>query len=130
LKVSRISLKKTSIRKASNHKEIELWEEISQKCRWLEGNRACGVPHGVKPNLCCFDFCPRRIRFEWLHPTVKIMCDFGQCENASMVTCLECHADLCLDHLEKHLRTCGSGMDVYARMRFEQEILDGKKWKE
>ena len=67
-------------------------------------------------------------QFIWLHPVVKILCDFGQCEKASLVQCVKCKACLCLEHPVKHVRTCSSSLDTYARMRFEQEILDGKVW--
>jgi hypothetical protein len=67
-------------------------------------------------------------RYEWLHPVCKIICDFGQCNGASMVKCKKCNATLCLEHMIKHLAACGSTMEIYAKMRYEQEVLDGKIW--
>ena len=68
-------------------------------------------------------------RYVWLHPTCKILCDFGQCDNASMVLCKKCQTTLCLSHIVKHLKTCCSTMDVNVRMMYEQEMLDGISWK-
>ena len=69
--------------------------------------------------------------FTWLHPNgIKILCDFGQCENGSMLVCRKSKATICLEHAQKHMKSCNMNLDVYTRMRFEQEILDGKEWAE
>lgn len=104
-----------------------LFEKVRKKCRFVKEGK-CMVTRNP-PDSCNYDECPRKTRFEWIKPSIAcVLCDFGQCDKCSMVWCKECKAALCLDHMEGHLETCGSSMDVYARMRYEHEFIDGKKW--
>ncbi|MCJ7425004.1 hypothetical protein MUP01_12170 [Candidatus Bathyarchaeota archaeon] len=108
----------------------QLFEEVKQRCYCFRDGRCIASKRHNPPEVCNYEGCPSR-KFEWLHtPGYKILCDFGQCEKGAMVSCPVCKACVCLDHQAKHLRSCEEGWEPYARMRYEQEIIDGKKWDE
>jgi hypothetical protein len=107
----------------------EMWLKHREKCYCFKEDKCTAVYE--PPETCNFEECPLKTRFEWIQPSIAcVLCDFGQCPKCSLVMCKECKATLCLDHIEKHLRTCRSGIGVYAKFRYEQEVIDGKPWVE
>jgi len=108
----------------------ELWEENRKKC-YCHKDGDCKTTY-EPPESCNYDECPLKLRYEWIKTArygFKILCDFGQCDSGSMVHCKICNASLCLDHTQKHLRTCRAGLKEFAKYRYEQTIIDRKEWK-